>query len=968
MIGRNLRYLVALAVCALLPLAGCSGGGSATKLTEKGTEVTVSGKVDVSKAAAKTAFLSATSAGAANNVFVYNAQDGAQLGTAAIGTDGAFSNLTFTLPATKTILVFKAIVAQGTFRNVVPIDLSTPPAAGAITAGNPISIEISQDTTARTVLVSQLLGLSGTLGDANQTLASVEKTYTDAAAAVVNNGGQQLAYSSGNLLLSGKFSSAALLPAQDANALNAVDIQAIKFEGAVTSVAIPGNKPIVSFQVTNAATKKGIKGLKSFGLVLAQLKPEANGLPNEWLSYMTTGATRPGTDSGYSVIDNGDGSYTAIFGKDIKNGTGGTVPYNAAYTHRVMVQVYSANSITTDVDGQVVNPVRNRTTQVITGSSFTNALTFGKDFVPDGSAVVEKRDVTTTEACNECHTKIGVTTPHAGRISTEFCVVCHTAQRGNGKDNVLSVAGAFDVTVDQRKGDGEVFGEFVTMVHKIHMGSKLTKTGYNYDDLLFNDIEYPVWNSVANCRKCHKDGAAPQGNNWQTKPSRKGCGSCHDNINFATGANLKAGGAAHAPQADDSFCVGCHGVSGPYPVEKFHRTNNATANNPVAKAGLYKIEYEISGVTVNDSNQPVVTFRILKDGVPAVFNTYAGTTVLEEKNFLLLTGFTGSPSFLVAYADGTQSTIDYNNLGKSAAQPASVSIAELAVGAAGTLAATGTDGYYVATINNTVSRNSTTGVRDATKEVSATFPAGSKLRTVALQGYFTQPSGTNGITANTGRYAISAVKSVTGEERREIVDSVKCANCHEYILAHGSNRVYNAQVCSLCHNPNLSSSGKTLDLTVPEATQNLRDMVHAIHAGAFRTTAYTHYRNFNGNNRPYDWSFVKFPGILSDCLMCHKPGTYGAVPDGALVTTDVTTDGTNATTAAVTAARTSVPNATDMVTTPFTATCVGCHDGFAAKAHMGQNGGSILQTRSALQGAEACAVCHGPDRAGTYHK
>ena len=65
MIGRKMWYLATLLLCALLPLAGCSGGGSSVKATEQGTQITVGGKVDTGKAAAKAAFMSATSADSA---------------------------------------------------------------------------------------------------------------------------------------------------------------------------------------------------------------------------------------------------------------------------------------------------------------------------------------------------------------------------------------------------------------------------------------------------------------------------------------------------------------------------------------------------------------------------------------------------------------------------------------------------------------------------------------------------------------------------------------------------------------------------------------------------------------------------------------------------------------------------------------------------------------------------------------
>lgn len=981
MIGRNLRYIVALAVCALLPLfAGCSGGGSTTKLTEKGTQVTVSGKIDAAKAAAKTAFLSATSASATNNVFVYNAQDGAQLGTAAIASDGSFSNLSFTLPATKTILVFKAVVAQGTFRTVVPIDLSNPPAPGAITGSNPISIVISQDTTNRTILVSQLLGLTGILGDANQTLGS--KTYTDAASLWVNNGGQQLAYSTDGLALTGKFSSAALLPAQDANTLSVDELNNTTLDGAITTVSIPGNKPIVSFYVTNKSTGKGIRGLKAFNLVAAQLKPGTNGAPDEWLSYMVTATSRPTTDSGYTVIDNGDGSYTVIFGKDIKTTTGSTVTYDANLTHRVMVGIRSTPSVPLQTNGSTL-------------SNFYNEKYLISTFVPatPGVEPTVKKDMTTTEACNECHGKIGVTTPHGGRGDVKYCMMCHTSQRAIGRTNLASSGGvvpARDPLLTSTQADanywvdGEVLGDFVTMIHKIHMGAELTKTGYNYAGVAFNDIHYPK--DVRNCRQCHKGDTtadlalAPQANNWKTKPSRKACGSCHDGINFAAGTG-------HSVQTSDANCVLCHADA-----DLLHVTDIATPNNPNVSAGLVNFYYEVASAVVNSDNTLSIKFRIQKN--TGSLSATKSNVVFDGNSTNPLTGFTGGPSFLLAYYKDTtnqpaaQYAADYNNLGVKAAQPKTVSIAQMMplkadgtanTAALGTLGTPDSNGYYTAVVNS-----------------AAAFPAGSTLRAVGLQGYFTQAAGTGGIAASNARHALSAVKPVTGDPvRRDVVDSAKCATCHEWFEGHGGNRVVGKDtvgmsICTLCHVPNLSSSGKganaaTINTTMsaaeqalltadgytlsdpttyPEETNNFKDMIHGIHAGKARTNPLKFVRD-RGTVVMYftaaDW---QFPGMLKNCTQCHKGTTYTSIPTGAQVTTDLTSDGTVLTlsnnVSATTAMRTSLPNALDQVTTPFTGACVSCHDTASAKAHMTQMGGQIKVNRSsAVPANESCVTCHG---------
>ncbi|UPU35167.1 OmcA/MtrC family decaheme c-type cytochrome [Geomonas paludis] len=982
--------------------------------------MTVSGKVDVAKAAAKTAFLSSTSAGALNNVFVYNALDGAQLGTAAIGTDGSFSNLTFTLPATKTILVFKAVVGQGTFRTVVPIDLSNPPAAGAITGSNPISIVISQDSTNRTILESQLLGLTGILGDANQTLASVSKTYTDAAALWINNGGQALAYSTNGLALSGKFSSAALLPAQDANILGAEDLNNMTLDGSISSVSIPGNKPIVSFTVTNKDTGKGIRGLKAFNLVIAQLKPGTSGSPDEWLSYMVTASSRPTTDSGYTVIDNGDGSYTVIFGKDIKNqsSTGTTVSYNANYTHRVMVGIRSTPSIALLNNGTTL-------------SNFYNEKYLISTFVPATPDVAPTlvKDMTATAACNECHGKIGVTTPHGGRGDVKYCMMCHTSQRAIGRTNLTSVGGvvpardpllASTATSANYWADGEVLGEFVTMIHKIHMGEHLTKTGYNYAGVAFNEIVYPK--DVRNCRQCHRAELGAQGDNWQTKPSRKACGACHDGINWSTGAGHDGG-----QQASDANCVGCHADA-----ELLHMTDIATPNNPKVPAGLVNFFYNISSATVDGSNNLNIKFRIQKntDSLTAaksnVVFTGAGSTASTPPAGAVITGFSGSPSFLLAYFKESPNQLeakyagDYNNLrdtrtdsNAKAAQPKSVSIAALLASSGGTMSAPDNNGYYTATIPNG-------------------FPTGSKLRAVGLQGYFTQVAGTNSIAADNARHALSHVKPVNGDAvRRDVIDSAKCGNCHEWFEGHGGNRVVGKDtvgpsICTLCHVPNLTTSGRgaqkslidfiianpvgtslgavtnfltstaftgsitqgakdamtalaaalgTTDPTqFPEASNNFKDMVHGIHAGSDPLVVgtplkFVRDRSTSGDFE-YDFAEVTFPGVLKNCTMCHKGTTYTTIPSGVQVSTQVTSRGTTLTlqTDAVTgnnvtevdAARKAVPNPQDLVNTPFVATCKACHNRPNALAHFAQMGGQVNVLRSqANPDNEACVTCHG---------
>lgn len=735
--------------------------------------------------------------------------------------------------------------------------------------------------------------------------------------------------------------------------LSKVSLQATDFKVTINS------PPVVTFKLLTAdgSPIKGL-GVKSpatstnpnpttlnyMRFTIAKLVPGTNGSSDQWQNYLVTATSRPTTENvAAGMVDNGDGSYTYTFTKNITDPTQtNNVTYQPSMTHRLAIQISGTIPGTT--------------------TTLANPANIIYDFVPDGSKVTTTKEVTLIAKCNECHEKL---TFHGSRFEAKYCVVCHTDQRKIGRTNSASSNGVFTGTTFV--ADGEVQGDFGIMVHKIHMGSRLTKTGYDYDGVKYNDIVYSIIDGQNNCKKCHtKSDAAPQGDNWMAKPSRASCGSCHDNLNFATGANMKTGGAVHIIQTNDANCATCHTAT---KIKEAHASDNNTPNATMQKAGLVNFTYEIKNVSVSADNQPVVTFRILKDGTAVAFDG-SGANPLK--------GFTGSPGFLISYAlpQGGVTPVDYNNLGKSAAQPATVNIDKLLDGTQGTLAGPDASGYYTATIN---------GASNAGR-----FPAGATLRAVGLQGYFTQAAGTGGIATATGRHATSVIKEVTGDQvRRTVVDSAKCSKCHEFFEGHGGSRNYNIQICVTCHNPNLTSGGRTASAaapaaeqakmnefkaaylakfkkeypldptnpaTYPESSNNLKDMIHGIHAGSKRfndDAPYVFVRNRSGGLF-YDWRKVTFPGVLKNCESCHVPGTYSNTPANVLVSTYVTLGA-----GTVAQNRASLPNTTDNIIPAFTSTCISCHGSANSGAHSVQMGGTTLagQLRSTAV-AENCAACH----------
>jgi len=498
------------------------------------------------------------------------------------------------------------------------------------------------------------------------------------------------------------------------------------------------------------------------------------------------------------------------------------------------------------------------------------------------------RDIVTTAACNQCHNPLAL---HGnGRFQTTYCVVCHNP--GLPDD-----------------------GNLVALVHKIHSADNNIVIGTETFD--FSEVTYPQ--DVRNCTTCHKGADSPL-------PTIQACGACHTNVDFATGAN-HVGGA----QDNNAGCLVCHPLSA---WAGYHATEESTPNNPQLPTGLSDIQYFIDDASV-DNNVATVTFRITADNValnlipwpPAGFN--AGT----------------SPSFLLAWAlpqDGIDEPVDYNNLnspaspsssnGNGAGQPPSVSISGLIA-----------DNLVTTTDNITFEAVVST----------APFPAGATMRAVALQGEMEQNTGTDNVT----RTAPSKMLAIDTPARRRVVDSDLCLACHERLELHGGNRVNNVQVCVFCHVPNLSSSGRTVQnpsqavidavgadpLAYPEATNNIKELVHGVHAATDRP--YEFVRN-RVNGFYYNWSEVTFPGNLIDCQKCHLEGTYNVAPDDALWTTERITTGNSAETRDdIIAARGSVPNDTDLVNSPTTSACFYCHDTSTPESHMVLQGGKLGITR-----------------------
>jgi decaheme cytochrome c component MtrC/MtrF-like protein len=326
--------------------------------------------------------------------------------------------------------------------------------------------------------------------------------------------------------------------------------------------------------------------------------PAATGDASRWVSYVyrtetVTGSGFPnpaGTtavqayrESNGTFTNHGDGSYTYVLATDLSSAMAGTTPvaYERGLTHRVSIMMGGHSGPTAD-------------------ASF--------DFVPDGAAATVTRDIVQTGACKSCHGE--EFHGHGGdRLTVENCATCH-------------VPGSVDAN------GGESL-DLKVMIHKIHAGGELASLagpdGIVWDnptttpDESADNGEYAIWGYadskhewwkaefpavIENCQKCHQ-GTGADVDAWKTNPTREACGSCHDTVNFATGAN-HAGG----PAASDQNCGICHGAAGIAPVAAAHDwTTKDERNLPEFDVAL-TVSVPANGSHFVAGEAPVVTIAL----------------------------------------------------------------------------------------------------------------------------------------------------------------------------------------------------------------------------------------------------------------------------------------------------------------------------------------------------------------------
>jgi OmcA/MtrC family decaheme c-type cytochrome len=659
----------------------------------------------------------------------------------------------------------------------------------------------------------------------------------------------------------------------------------------INSVVIPnaattGGPPTVNFTLTDPdGTGTDVAGFSQgdFSFTIAKLVPGQNGDADSWQNYVIWARLKEktglppglnvvqGTDeSNGTLVNNGGGTYTYTYATSIDNVTIAPpstradspnsvavpfpVPYEPTLTHRVGLQ-------RTDISGA---PQANGTF----------------DFVPDGSPITLTRDVVSIDSCNECHRKLAI---HGSRrIEVKYCVTCHNPGSSDSLSQGLTV-------------DAKVFW------HKLHRGEDLPSVvaggSYSINDHDYSNVIFPQGPSIPElrtCTKCHNNALAADADNWMTRPTREACGSCHDEVDFDTGANHDGG-----VQLTNALCALCHPSTGPSPsVPGAH-----TIPEVVASAAF---EYNIISVDNTAPGEfPQITFSVTDPT-----NADAPYDILSDPEFT-------TPSNARFVIDLGWPTTDYINTGTAAPPSRAIEINP---------------------VDNTITMDNGDGTFTVTSPIAVPSSiTGSGI--VAIEGHpaveSVPGSGTFDARAAAVTSAVDffAITDATPVPRRLVVDIANCDKCHGVLSLHGSNRVDEPRLCVICHNANNTDINRrpadpatTPDGKVEEAI-DFKRMIHAIHAGGpdhgFREEGIVVF-GFGGS--AHDYSEVRFPGILNVCTTCHISGT-NELPLGENVLATTIDSGADI-----------ADPSDDLNITPTAAVCTACHDRALVRDHVVLNG------------------------------
>lgn len=709
------------------------------------------------------------------------------------------------------------------------------------------------------------------------------------------------------------------------------------------------------------------------------------------------GATDPKPASGYQnpataladpvtrivgILEEANGAYTYHFATDV---TAALLMDNAVDQRSVSLGRVANNGNLAVKDGKTlhrvalqlcfIDPVTQEAVKINPYMDFTLGT--------DGKAVPFKDaqgnlkpaiQVVDRASCNECHNNFA---QHGGnRVDPQYCVMCHNpGSRDYETGNLI---------------------DFKLMVHKFHMGKRLTRDYAVRSAIARKDLGGGVIDGVLypqdqrNCAKCH-DGSenaahrTSHGGNWIAKPSKNACFSCHDDYTdppVATnwrGIHAKyghlAGMTVNEPDLiPDHVCQTCHNALGgaaqtsakEHEVQEWVRGEN--------------YEFKIWGVTKNLNNNTLTVeysvrnpktetdYDIMDPAYQYTIVNVAGTTTTKTFRF-------GALNMLFGW-----NTADYaNDGGIGRAWSSSCTVAPTAsptcdastglpkAGTAGALTR-GQPPAINVMFDTTVQR---VGTSNRFKLTSTALPADKATGTVAVvfQGRVSEKKDDNTSWSIPVRNVVSYF-AMNGPvvERRQVVSAAKCNACHGRNLAftnittfkpglggHGGSRT-DPEVCVICHNGNNPLNGTVVSegqVSQYAESADFKRMIHMMHIE-------------QGGNYPV-WPKVlltagsaagKYAG-LKKCDVCHVNGSY--IQNKSILGTSVAFD-VNLSTGVFDDS----DAANNLVMSPWGSVCSTCHSTNDARNHMSVEGGATFggATQADVLGGRVFEKCYGCHQTG----
>ncbi|MEK7993073.1 MAG: OmcA/MtrC family decaheme c-type cytochrome, partial [Planctomycetota bacterium] len=504
----------------------------------------------------------------------------------------------------------------------------------------------------------------------------------------------------------------------------------------VQKAEIAGDTARVTLRISDdkgtALDRDGIAtpGVVSLNFVLARIKKG----DRQYTAYTTRMQPNPTTgrlflqataDRGGGYSSSAEGLYTYTYGTKIP-----AADYDATVTHTA--GIYATRDLTEfGLKIYVANAVF--------------------DFVPAGGPVTVVRDIVRTETCNAtCHDPLA---SHGGGARREvgLCVLCHTPQ-----------------TTDHVTGNPT---DMKVMIHKIHSGKDLPSvkggTPYIIEDEDFSEVGFP--RDIRNCEVCHDKGT--QSKNYLTVPARAPCGSCHDDVNFATGKEHGQGGV----QTSDDQCTICHP---PETGREFDISIKGSHVIPDKSSQLAGVKFEILSVDgTSPGSNPTVSFK-----------------VTDNKGNLI--------------------------------EPSKISRLRLGLGGP-----TGDSVFHT----REDARNAVPGRSGYEYKFTAAIPANARgTYVVAAEGFndvrLTKVSGAT-VTARDSalnKLFYFGVTDRTPVKRRVIVPQAKCNGCHGQLLVHSKTRD-NVEYCSVCHRAGFTDESERPADKRPAEAMDFKNLIHKIH-------------------------------------------------------------------------------------------------------------------------------------------